>query len=870
MKTTNTRPAWILACILPMFLQLGIHSHVVAQFTDNPALNTPVVTSTGEQAQPKIAANPNGGFYVSWFDNSSGGYDMYLQRMDSDGNRLWDVAGLQVADRTYSSTVDYGLDVDAAGNALLTFRDDRTGGDKITVTKVAPDGSFPWGSEGIQLSDGLNFVANPGVAAVSDGSVVVAWFEDGAVPVVSLSANGDLKWEKTITDPLGIALSDIKASDAPNAQGEVLLLMRTFGGFTTPGRLRAQKLDASGNSLWGDTPIPVMTAGSLQFGNFPDFITDQAGGMVIAWYQSIPTLQTYVQRIDASGSQLYQEGGLPLSQNSSQLRVDPGVTYDQETDQVYAFWVELSSTQSQNGIYAQRVDASGSRVWGNNGLTLVELGAEDLQQVRAGLLQGEPTVSYVNNSTPSLQTARLTADGSFAWSSEFVFLSGNGFSRLQKLNASELENILVWQAGTDSDIYAQNINYEGKLGLFDGPDTGVELSVSYNDAWNLVSLPMESSGALPGDIFPVSVPGSLFSYDGAYSQESSMSSSIGYWLNFSEATVTPFTGESLQQNERTLLSGWNIVGAASTPVQIFDTGNLVVPGTTYGFNGNYTATETLEPGYAYWVRTTGAGVVDLVPAGLAQQNVKKQHVSSKDLKEILGHSFDQFELKAESATGTFSQTFFFNGSLRDVPTGTFSNAPGEVPNPLRFTLPPRPPSGSFDSRLSGDRWLTEQSGGTIHLQNNSAPVTLTFTVKSALSSADSSVYRLTFLDGPKTLGSATVRNGDTTVIPQGAEQILFDQEITSEEMPAMIELLQNVPNPFNPSTQISFRLSEASYTVLDVYSLTGQHIKTLIQQPLQQGMHSVRFDASDMASGIYLYRLQASGHVVTKKMILIE
>jgi hypothetical protein len=86
----------------------------------------------------------------------------------------------------------------------------------------------------------------------------------------------------------------------------------------------------------------------------------------------------------------------------------------------------------------------------------------------------------------------------------------------------------------------------------------------------------------------------------------------------------------------------------------------------------------------------------------------------------------------------------------------------------------------------------------------------------------------------------------------------------------MIELLQNVPNPFNPSTQISFRLSEASYTVLDVYSLTGQHIKTLIQQPLQQGMHSVRFDASDMASGIYLYRLQASGHVVTKKMILIE
>ena len=521
--TKGTR-LFSLAIVL-MFCSLGT---LLAQLTDNPAVNTPVVTSSGEQAQPKIVSNPSGGFYVSWFDNSAGGYDMFLQRFDGDGNRLWDEAGLMVADRTYSSTVDYGLDVDASGNALLTFRDDRTGGDKITVTKVAPDGSFPWGADGVQLSDGLNFVANPGVAAASDGSVVVAWFEDGVVPVRSLSSDGQIQWEITMTDPLGIALSDIKASDAPDAAGEVLLLMRTFGGFTTPGRLRAQKLDASGNSMWGDTPIPVMTAGSLQFGNFPNFITDGAGGMVVSWYQSVPSLQTYVQRIDANGAQLFQEGGLPLSQNGGQLRVDPGVSYDPESDQVYAFWVELNSNQSANGIYGQRVDANGSLVWGANGLSLIPLGSDDLQQVQAGLLEGEPTVSYVNSSTPSLQTARLTPDGSYAWSSEFVLLSTNGFGRLQKLNSSELENILVWQGASDSDIYAQNINYEGRLGLFDGPDTGVDLSVSYNDAWNLISLPMETTGGIPADLFPGSVPGSLFLYDGSYSQASDVNSGVGY------------------------------------------------------------------------------------------------------------------------------------------------------------------------------------------------------------------------------------------------------------------------------------------------------------------------------------------------------
>ena len=83
-------------------------------------------------------------------------------------------------------------------------------------------------------------------------------------------------------------------------------------------------------------------------------------------------------------------------------------------------------------------------------------------------------------------------------------------------------------------------------------------------------------------------------------------------------------------------------------------------------------------------------------------------------------------------------------------------------------------------------------------------------------------------------------------------------------------LHQNYPNPFNPSTQISFDLPENSFVTLKVYNLIGQEIKALVNSSLEAGRHTVYFDASDLPSGIYLYRLTANEFVSEKKMVLIK
>jgi hypothetical protein len=93
---------------------------------------------------------------------------------------------------------------------------------------------------------------------------------------------------------------------------------------------------------------------------------------------------------------------------------------------------------------------------------------------------------------------------------------------------------------------------------------------------------------------------------------------------------------------------------------------------------------------------------------------------------------------------------------------------------------------------------------------------------------------------------------------------------SNQKTPSNFSLFQNFPNPFNPTTEISFSVPAVSHVTLDVYNILGERVATLVDKEEPIGNYSIVFDGSKLASGMYIYRLQAGNFIESKKMIQMK
>lgn len=92
----------------------------------------------------------------------------------------------------------------------------------------------------------------------------------------------------------------------------------------------------------------------------------------------------------------------------------------------------------------------------------------------------------------------------------------------------------------------------------------------------------------------------------------------------------------------------------------------------------------------------------------------------------------------------------------------------------------------------------------------------------------------------------------------------------STTLPKDYVLGQNFPNPFNPTTEISFGVPKDGHVTLVVYDMLGRRVATLVDDEVPAGFHTVSWNASGKASGVYIYRLAAGNTVQVKRMILMK
>ncbi|MFO1507399.1 MAG: hypothetical protein U1F23_10100 [Lysobacterales bacterium] len=448
-----------------------------AQWSTDPSDNLVIADRSGEQVQPKIAPTPDGGFYISWFDDSSGGYDVYLQRLDADGNELWPHNGILVAARDFSSTQDYGLDVDADGNALLAFRyNDANDVPQALAQMVAPDGTLLWGDPGVFVSADPGGASAPHVAALGDGTVAVGWSaSDGSAVVQKLDGDGNILWAPggiVFTPSAGFnILSDLHG----DADGNVIASWVAQPSFSDH-ELWAQKLAAlDGAPLWGTDPVKVYdgNGGALQFGYFPPFLADGAGGAVFVWYDIAGTSgEVRAQHVGADGTPAFPQNGVLASTNTTRNHFEPSGAYDADSGNTYVVWRETDSTQSHFGVYAQAIDSGGNRLWTDSGQQLVALGTLDQSEMVALPAPDGMLAAWASGDAPAampIQVARINADGTLAWTGGTVAITTEPTDAARLVGAISTDGYAAyaWTRNAMSfagDVVAQDISYDGILG----------------------------------------------------------------------------------------------------------------------------------------------------------------------------------------------------------------------------------------------------------------------------------------------------------------------------------------------------------------------------------------------------------------------
>jgi hypothetical protein len=453
----------------------------IAQFSSDPANQLVVANQGGDQNQPKIRL-AGGSFSVSYLSTQGTGWDTWIQRLSSTGGEQLVHNGIVSDDTNFSSTEDYGLAIDGAGNTIVAFRDDHTGITQIGVQKVAPDGSLPWGSFGVTVSAATvnGDVHTPNVVIASDGTYVVnysrgspsrAWFQ-------KVDPAGNLLWGGGAGVNIAPATNGyIAAGMVAGDNGSVISAMYTFGSFTVSRRVHAQKLDgATGAQLWNSgTPIILQTASTLQSGNWPAVISDGNNGLIAAWYETATgAFMCRAQHVDSSGNQLFPAGGAAVAGTTGRLRVSPWPAYDAASGSTYMLYTESNTLQSLWAVYGQRLDASGNRQWGDGGLALMADSSFQPSFCRVVTTPGGVIGAWfmgtnAASSTMVVQAAKIADGGTLSWPGGIITVNSNGAAAKTRMDAvatSDGGAVIVYGDGTGGslDIRASRINADGSLG----------------------------------------------------------------------------------------------------------------------------------------------------------------------------------------------------------------------------------------------------------------------------------------------------------------------------------------------------------------------------------------------------------------------
>ena len=385
---------------------------------------------------------------------------------------------------------------------------------------------------------------------------------------------------------------------------------------------------------------------------------------------------------------------------------------------------------------------------------------------------------------------------------------------------------------------------EPSPGAPNSTDDFISIELENIPGWNLVGLPLITDDAEYQSVFPSSVAGTCYGFDGSYYNEEELQNGHGYWIYFSESGSNEVSGIELTSVTLQLSEEWNLITGISTETDvtsIIDLNSIIVPGTLYGFDGNYTNISTLIPGEGYWLMSYEIGEITISSNGIFSSKTGPKTIPPPEHANTLKFN---------------NQTLYFGVEISDNER-------------LSYSLPPNPPAGAFDVRFSGN-WKYCEDSGVIEVMNDGSPLIM---------------FDCNIKDGEAWELVPVIANGTewSVAIPLSDQgQLTLDSEVnqwilrkSKSTIPNIFALHPAYPNPFNPVTTLRYDLPEQTQITLTIYDLMGREVTQIVNTTKEPGLKSVQWDATDsfgkpVSAGVYLYQIQAGEFVQTRKMVLLK
>lgn len=461
-----------------------------AQWSSDPSSPMVVAGGAGDQAVPIFRPTIDGGAWITYMDNGpGGGYKPFVQRLQSTGVAAFGTP-IQLANRTNTATFVYDMEVDAAGNAIIAFDDNSSGTTVATVHKVLPDGTLAWGATGLQMPLSTNALS-PKISSCPDGSYICCWqITSGTSAVLyfqRINSDGTLgaAWQYSDTSDTGhyLAFSDIQPGGSGNEFIALWIRGHVYSATNSSKGLQIQKFGAGNTGLWNSgLPVdvapyvraPLTPTHSLQNGYFPTAVPDGNGGAVVGWYDIGTNRQFRFQHIQNDGTLRFGPDAFTAATTPGELQFNGTVDYDRTNDAFVMAFERSTSTQSAFGLGAQRVDASGTQMFGSAGVSILPTTGNHSAFI--GAIAGPAQSMYViwsqyqGASNPmEINATRLDSAGNPVWTPGIVSVTTTGTSkgRLNGFGVLGANRVVCgWNDGTSgaNDVMAANINFDGTIG----------------------------------------------------------------------------------------------------------------------------------------------------------------------------------------------------------------------------------------------------------------------------------------------------------------------------------------------------------------------------------------------------------------------